>query len=206
NVTGSNFTSVTIAPDTATIVKPVVLTSMCPANITKNTDANVCTAMTTFTPPTADGCPAPTVTCVPASGFAFPKGTTTVTCTATNGSTSAMCSFTVTVNDNQAPVLSGCTNQTINTAAGVCTATATYTPTATDNCDGSRPVMCIPASGSTFNKGVTTVSCSASDLSSNTGMCSFTITVNDNQPPVVTCPASGGAFAASDCLPSQRSA
>src|ERR1700740_359037 len=34
----------------------------------------------------------------------------------------------------------------------------------------------------------------------------FTITVNDNQPPVVTCPASGGAFAASDCLPSQRSA
>jgi hypothetical protein len=189
NVTGSNFTSVTIAPDSATIVKAPTI-GTCPSNITKNTDPNVCTAVTTFTPPTSDACPAATVTCVPASGFAFPKGTTTVTCTAANGVLpNATCTFTVTVNDNQAPVLSGCTNITTNTAAGVCTATATYAPTATDNCDGSRPVTCIPASGSTFNKGVTTVTCSASDLNTptaNTGTCTFTVTVNDNQAPVLT--------------------
>jgi uncharacterized repeat protein (TIGR01451 family) len=209
NVTGTNFPSVTIAPDSATIAKAPTI-GMCPTNITKNTDPNVCTAVTNFTPPTSDACPAATVTCVPASGFAFAKGTTTVTCTAANGVLpNATCTFTVTVNDNQPPVLSGCTNQTINAGAGVCTATATYAPTATDNCDGARPVTCIPASGSTFNQGVTTVTCSASDLNTptpNTGMCMFTITVNDTQPPVVTCPAAGGAFAAADCLPSQSSA
>jgi hypothetical protein len=206
NVTGSNFTSVTIAPDSATIVKSPTI-GTCPTDITKNTDPNVCTAVTTFPTPTSDACPAATVTCVPASGFAFVKGTTTVTCTAANGNPpDATCKFTVMVTDNQAPVFTGCTNQTINTAAGVCTATATYTPTATDNCDGSRPVTCVPTSGSTFNKGVTTVTCMASDTSSNSNTCMFTVTVNDNQAPVVTCPPSGGAFVPNDCYPSLRMA
>ena len=191
NVTGSNFSDVTITGDAATIVTPITIGS-CPAHIDKFTDMDACTAVATFTTPTADGCPVPTVACVPASGSAFPKGTTTVTCTASNApgpADDATCSFTVTVTDNQAPVLTGCTNITTNTAAGLCTAAPTYTPTATDNCDSSRPVTCIPASGSTFSKGVTTVTCSASDLATptaNTGMCTFTVTVNDNQAPVIT--------------------
>src|ERR1041384_8207524 len=105
NVTGTNFTAVTITPDVAPIVKPVTI-GTCPSNITKNTDPNVCTAVTTFTPPTADGCPGPTVTCVPASGTAFNKGTTTVTCTASNGTPpDQSCTFTVTVNDMQPPTI-----------------------------------------------------------------------------------------------------
>src|SRR5260370_28473500 len=154
-------------------------------NQTINTAAGVCTATATYTPTATDNCDGSRpVTCVPASGSTFNKGVTTVSCSASDLAgtpNTGMCTFTITVNDNQAPVLSGCTNQSLNTAPGVCTATATYAPTATDNCDGSRPVTCVPASGATFNKGVTTVSCSASDLHSptpNTGIGSFTITVH----------------------------
>ena len=43
-----------------------------------------------------------------------------------------------------------------------------------------------PASGSTFPKGVTTVTNIATDASGNTATNLFTVTVLDNQPPVVT--------------------
>src|SRR5512136_2522187 len=62
-------------------------------------------------------------------------------------------------------------------------------PTASDNCDGVVPVFSAPASGATFSKGVTTVTCWASDASHNTNTCSFTVTVLDNQAPVLSgCP------------------
>jgi hypothetical protein len=49
-----------------------------------------------FSAPAADNCPGVSVVCVPASGSQFPRGTTTVTCTATDSSNnSTSCSFTV---------------------------------------------------------------------------------------------------------------
>ncbi|HKP13272.1 MAG TPA: HYR domain-containing protein, partial [Blastocatellia bacterium] len=100
HVTGSNFSPVDTNSDVTNVNKPLTL-SACPADIVKNTDSGLCTAVVTFTSPTADGCPAATVTCSPASGTAFAKGVTTVTCTASNGvSPDASCTFTVTVNDN----------------------------------------------------------------------------------------------------------
>jgi uncharacterized repeat protein (TIGR01451 family) len=191
NVTGSNFADVTLAPDVATVFKAVVI-GACPANMTVNTDPGVCTAVVNFTTPTADGCPVPTVTCTPATGFAFPKGTTTVTCTASNGTPNPpndTCSFTVTVNDNQPPVITCPAPITVPTGPGVCDAVVNFVVTATDNCGMVTPV-CTPASGSTFAKGVTTVACEVTDSSSLTANCSFTVTVNDNEPPVVgPCPA-----------------
>jgi len=55
----------------------------------------------TYPPPTdADNCSSVTVVCAPPSGSQFPLGTTTVSCTATDGSANvATCSFTVTVFD-----------------------------------------------------------------------------------------------------------
>jgi hypothetical protein len=160
-VTG-NFTTVMTNSDITNIDVPPAISS-CQSNISANTDPNLCTSSQSFTV-TAAGCPAPTITCKDqtnvtiTSPHAFPKGVTTVTCTAANGNPpDATCTFTVTVNDNQGPVFSGCTNITTNTAPGLCTAAPTFAPTATDNCDGSRPVTCNPTSGSTFNKGVTTV-------------------------------------------------
>jgi len=190
HVTGSNFSQVDTNSDVTPINKAVTI-GACPANITTNTDAGVCTAVVTFSTPTGDGCPTPTVTCSPASGTAFAKGTTTVTCTATNGNPpDATCTFTVTVNDAQPPTITCPANVTQGTDAGQCTAVVTYAnATATDNCPGVGTPVCTPASGSTFNKGTTTVSCTVSDASSNSANCSFTVTVNDTTPPVITCPA-----------------
>jgi hypothetical protein len=169
----------------------------CPANVSVNVAAGVCTAVATYTTPTAtDNCPGATVSCSPASGTAFPKGVTTVTCTATDSATipnTTACTFTITVVDNQPPTFpSGClANQTVNTTAGQCQATITYSnPAVADNCTGAT-ASCTPASGGTFAKGVTTVTCTATDTATvpNTATCTFTVTVVDNQAPSLTCPA-----------------
>src|SRR5262249_2481263 len=57
-------------------------------------------------------------------------------------------------------------------------AVVTFTATATDNVDGTDPVTCTPASGSTFPVGTTTVNCTATDAAGNYSSGSFKVTVN----------------------------
>ena len=117
------------------------------------------------------------VICTPASGSTFSLGTTTVNCTATDeAGNTASGSFTVTVVDTTAPVLTLPADMTIE-AAGPDGATATFTATATDLVDGDVAVICTPASGSTFALGTTTVNCTATDAAGNTASGSFTVTV-----------------------------
>ena len=110
-------------------VHPPTLAS-CPENITVSTDQ--CGAVVTyFTPVSSDNCPGATVTVSPESGSFFPPGTTTVIATATDaaGNTSS-CTFTVTVNDNQAPV-----PPELLPITGQCSVTPP-SPVAQDNCAG----------------------------------------------------------------------
>jgi len=90
------------------------------------------------------------------------------------------CSFTVTVNDTQPPVITCPGNITAVTAVACPPASSTTvtftTPTASDNCPGVT-VVCSPPSGSTFAVGTTTVTCTATDATNNTATCSFTVTV-----------------------------
>jgi predicted extracellular nuclease len=74
---------------------------------------------------------------------------------------------------------------------GFCSAVVNFdAPTVSDNCPGVGAPMCTPPSGSTFPKGTTTVNCSVTDSNSSSSSCSFTVTVNDTQPPVIgSCPA-----------------
>ena len=124
--------------------------SACPANQTVNTDPGTCTALVSFTPPTATaGCPTPTVTCrigaTPiTSPHAFPVGTSTVTCTASNGvAPDASCSFTVTVNDTENPVIPCPANIVVTESPpGSGSAVVTYTaPVGTDACPGATTVQ-----------------------------------------------------------------
>jgi subtilisin-like proprotein convertase family protein len=158
-----------------------------PANITVSTAPNVCEAVVNYAAPVTSGtCGA--VTCSPASGSTFPKGTTTVTCVSASGG--GFASFTVTVNDTQKPAITCPANIVTTTSPGVCNRVVTYSaPTVSDNCPGVGAPTCAPASGSTFQKGVTTVNCTVADASGNTQTCSFTVTVNDNEAPAITCPA-----------------
>src|SRR6185295_12572228 len=168
---------------------PPVLTR--PANIAVNNDPGQCSAVVSFTASATDNCPGlGAVTCSPASGTAFPKGSTTVNCSATDAAGNAgSCSFTVTVTDNEPPVLTCPANIAVSTDPGQCSAVVSFTASATDNCPGLGAVTCSPASGTAFPKGSTTVNCSATDAAGNAGSCSFTVTVTDNEPPVLTCPA-----------------
>jgi hypothetical protein len=101
-----------------------------------------------------------------------------VNCTATDASGNhGTCSFTVDVADTEPPQMH-CVDVVTNTAPAVCSQVVSYAVTATDNCGGVT-ITCTPPSGSTFAKGETPVTCTASDSSLNTATCSFTVTVND---------------------------
>ncbi len=157
---------------------------VCPDDITASTgpDSNQCGATVTFSLPDA-ACGE--VTCSPPSGSVFPVGTTTVTCTAEVGSP---CEFTVTVNDTTPPQITCPSDQSLS-ADSNCEAVATYSASATDNCDTSITPVCMPASGSTFPIGTTTVTCTATDAAGNSAQCSFTVTVTDDSEPTLNCPA-----------------
>jgi hypothetical protein len=130
-----------------------------------------------------------TITCLPVSGSTFALGTTTVDCSASdNAGNTATGTFTVTVRDTTPPALTLPANIT-KEATGPSGAAVTYTASATDLVDGSRPITCLPASGSTFAIGTTTVTCSASDTRHNTATGTFTVTVVDTTPPTLTLPA-----------------
>jgi hypothetical protein len=95
---------------------------------------------------------------------------------------------TVLTLDNTPPVLAVPANITKEaTSSGG--AVATFSASATDDVDGSTPVICAPASGSTFPLGTTAVMCTAIDAHANPGSASFNVTVRDTTPPAVTVPA-----------------
>lgn len=149
-------------------------------------------AVVNYTVSATDGAPAnPTVTCAPASGSTFAIGTTPVSCSSTDAAgNTATGSFNVVVQDTTIPVINGTPANFTVEAAGPTGAVVTYTnPTATDIVDGTRPVTCVPASGSQFALGDTTISCTASDTRNNTATASFTATVSDTTKPSLFLPA-----------------
>ncbi len=165
----------------------------CPSNVAVNTATGTCANTATWTVPTpTDNCSGASIQSVSAaSGSSFGVGTTTVTYTAVDvAGNTRTCSFTVIVSDAQAPSITCPSNVAVNTATGTCANTATWiVPTPTDNCSGASIQSVSAASGSSFDKGTTTVTYTAIDVASNTKTCSFTVTVSDAQAPSITCPA-----------------
>jgi hypothetical protein len=143
----------------------------------------------------------PVVSCNPPSGSTFPVGTTTVNCTASDGTNTATTSFTVTVvfADTLPPTFTGVPASRSVEANGPTGSVATYLkPSATDNVDGPiATVNCTPPSGSLFPLGNTTVDCSATDSHGNVGHATFVIGVEDSTPPAIYLPTSGSILATS---------
>ena len=134
------------------------------------------------------------------AGNNFPVGQTTVTYTATDKSgNTAMATQTVTVVDNTPPVVTAPAAVTLFTGAGATSCGVTVsnldgtlgTGSATDNCPGVGAVSRsgVP-SGNVFPVGNTTLTYSATDAHNNTGSATQVVTVVDNTPPVISCPAS----------------
>ena len=94
------------ASQTITVIDSTLPSITCPADITVNAPSGACSAAVNFTVTATDNCSVPTVVSSPASDSVFPLGTTTVVATATDAAgNTRSCSFTVTVKDVGAPVI-----------------------------------------------------------------------------------------------------
>jgi hypothetical protein len=116
-----------------------------------------------------------------------------VTCTATDSSNNtgqAQFQVTVTPYVPDAPIVTPPPSRVVE-ANGPDGSRVSYpNATAVDAQDDPDPLpRCTPASGSLFRLGTTVVTCTATDAQGNTGSASFTITVVDTTPPVLTVPS-----------------
>ncbi|KQY49779.1 hypothetical protein ASD14_13740 [Lysobacter sp. Root494] len=152
-----------------------------PANITAEATGST-GAVVNFAVAASDAVDADVqLVCSSNSGDTFALGTTTVQCIGTDDAgNSAGGNFTITVQDTTGPAISA--HETVTAyATGNSAATVTYTvPTAVDLVDGPVVVTCTPASGSSFNVGTTTVTCSAKDSRNNPSNSTFAVTVTYN--------------------------
>ena len=144
-------------------------------------------AVVTYIEPTATDFFPVTVTCDHHSNDTFPVGVTTVTCTATDANhNSTVGAFAVTVTDKTPPVIT-VPAPIIVQADSSSGAVVAYGVTAVDLVDGPVAAACLPASGSLFVVGTTTVTCNAKDAKNNAAAPkSFTVKVT--APPVVPGP------------------
>ena len=201
-----------------------VITS-CPSNQTQTADPGVCqAAVEGLNLTTTDNCAvvlqtwtvsgATIATSSPAgindvstsvSGLNFNVGISTINYTIEDAAgNSANCSFTITITDDENPVITCPTNPTtVSTDGGVCTADVFgIAPLTSDNCAvtlqtytiagatiATSPITGInDASGETFNLGTSTVTYVIEDAAGNSATCSFDVIVEDNENPVLTCP------------------
>jgi uncharacterized protein (TIGR03437 family) len=152
----------------------VPFTLTCPqnqtANIPSGNGANI-----SYSNPLPSPINGTTVSCKPLSGSFFPVGTTTVNCTASNPSTTAVatCSFSVTVRV-QGLSLNCPSDRTVQVSSDANGAVVTY-PAPTASIAGA-PTSCSPPSGSFFPVGTTVVTCTAS-TGGATASCRFNVTV-----------------------------
>ncbi|MCK7535976.1 MAG: HYR domain-containing protein [Marinilabiliales bacterium] len=103
----------------------------------------------------------------------------------TDNNFDAMASQNVTVNieDNDPPVITGCPgNIIVSNTPGACSAVVLWTPPVS-----TAPMVSTHLPGATFPVGVTTVTYTSTDSDGMVSTCVFTVTVNDTQPPVLSC-------------------
>lgn len=182
----SNTTSTTFTVTVADTTAPVLIVPV-DVEVEATGPSGAVATFTASATDSVDGSIAPV--CSPSSGSTFALGTTTVTCTATDGAGNDVSdSFQVTVVDTTPPDVTAPSSFAIE-ASGPSGAVATFSASATDLVDGALTPTCSPASGTTFALGSTTVTCSATDDAGNTGSSSFVVTVVDTTPPDLFLPA-----------------
>lgn len=185
SVTSPDFTVQIIDTEIPVIVN-------CPSDIVVSNNAGTCTATVSWIEPEAlDNCTLPanilwTKSHLP--GTLFDAGTTTVTYTAQDesGNESAICTFTITVNDTETPSITAPGVVTVNTDPGSCSATGVSLgiPVTADNCLIDDLTNNAPAS---FPVGTTTVTWTVTDNSGNSSTATQDVIVSDDEDPVALC-------------------
>jgi hypothetical protein len=183
---------------------------ICPEDISIYTDINACTSFISgnlnpefdpagvtaltweMTGATEDQSPAGGINLIDA--HTFNEGTTIITYTAKGtGGTTATCTFTVTISDNQVPRMESLPgNITVAASEGTCSGAAFWIePTATDNCTPDHLIIKEASArpGDLFPVGTTQVYYRAIDgMGNESAVQSFTVTVEDRELPVLETP------------------
>ncbi|WP_162426285.1 HYR domain-containing protein [Pontibacter pudoricolor] len=200
NATDVNGNAATAVTQTVTVTDTQAPTITAPSNVKIAANAQCqATDVALGTPTTADNCKVESVTNnAPAS---YPLGDTEVIWTVTDAAgLTATTKQVVTVVDETAPVVAAAANQAVGTDDGRCTATITI-PDAnvTDNCSVKEVKWAMTGATTTngqgqvgeytFNQGVTTITYTATDNAGNSTNDVMTVTVTDDEAPVLTVPA-----------------
>ncbi len=187
---------------TVTVVDTVPPTITCPSNIVVTTCGT--NAVVTYSVTATDNCCTNVmIGCNPPSGYSFPLGSTTVSCTATDccGNV-AYCGFTVMVVQTPAVIIT-CPPSIFTNICGSNVVVYYPTPTVTNG----TLQNCVPASGSVFPLGMTGVTCTATNAC-GTNACTFNVTVTGLLPPQSWTPEASMQTnryaAAAELLPSGR--
>jgi len=179
----------------------------CPADISIGKSVVNCGAVVYYTVDYSDNCPGSLLSMdegLP-SGSLFPVGITHNVFRVTDASgNSAICSFNVTINDNEAPAIycpvSG--DQSVSTNLfHLCTYVHSGTDwdaSASDNCainsltyslSGATSGNGTSLEGASFGLGTTSVTWTAVDINGNSSSCFFVVVVEDSEPPYfISCP------------------
>ena len=158
-----------------------------PTDTTISNDLDACEAVYNWTAPSAaDNCELDTLYADHDSGDSFPLGATVVTYTALDETgNDSLATFTITVEDNQAPTIASLPDTTLSSELSSCSAVYTWlNPATSDNCPGETISSSHP-SGSAFPVGSTTVTLTVTDASLNSDSTSFVVTVLDNENPII---------------------
>ncbi len=176
-----------------TVVDAEAPTVLCPANIEVSNEEGQCSTVVEFPVGVSDNCAVISVNQASGltTGSAFPVGVTTNTFVISDASgNTASCSFTVTVNDTEAPTISCPADASLGNQSGLCSANLEYSITSSDNCSEATLEQTEGlASASAFPVGITTNTFVITDAGGNTASCSFTVTVSDTEAPTIFCPA-----------------
>lgn len=130
----------------------------------------------------------------PAAGTMVGIGPHTIHIEASDGTNTETKDITLIVTDQTAPAITCPASVVTNSDSGSCTATVDPgTATANDNCDTSPTIVGTRSDSQPLNapypKGTTIITWSATDDAGNTSSCNQSVTVNDNEPPTISCPA-----------------
>lgn len=197
--------AVTVVDDT----KPVLV---CPADVVLTANAvegGIAGAHTGYNAVAQDNCSIPVVTYSIMPGSFFAIGTTKVTVTATDAAGNiSTCDFNVVVNCAKPAIVSCPGNMVKNTDLNKCSAVVAYDPVFNVGLPMAGITYAFSGatsgngtgtgSGSVFNKGVTTVTVTATNICGAVS-CNFTITVEDHQDPVITAPNPVTVYAGTGC-------
>jgi len=176
-------------------------TITCPANETVFANLTCEATLEDYTAlASADDNCSVSVSQAPEPGSSIPLGNTNVTLTATDGAGNyTTCTFSVNVEDNSNPTISCPENETLDVDGSCAAVLPNYTGlvSAEDNC--SFTITQSPAPGTALNLGANAITLSATDGAGNESSCIFEVNVEDDTPPIISCPANTVVYLDENC-------